>query len=57
MGSEDGIVSVLDTSLSSSVKNEFHAHKNAIFDIAWMPETNDKVNITNCSGLSMYSTT
>ena len=45
MGSEDGIVSVLDTSLSSSVKNEFHAHRNAIFDIAWMPETDDKVNL------------
>ena len=43
MGSEDGIVSVLDTSETSSVKNEFPAHENAIFDIAWMPGTDDKV--------------
>ena len=43
LGTEDGVVSLLDTSENSSVKNEFTAHENAIFDIAWMPGTDDKV--------------
>ena len=45
MGSEDGIVSILNTSTNSSVINEFSAHENAIFDIAWMPNADDKVLI------------
>ena len=43
IASEEGIISIIDTSSSSSVINEFNAHKNAIFDVAWMPETDDKV--------------
>lgn len=43
MGSEEGIISFLDTSRQSLVKNEFQAHQNAIFDIAWVPGTENKV--------------
>lgn len=44
MGSEEGIISFLDTSRQSLVKNEFQAHQNAIFDIAWVPGTENKVS-------------
>ena len=45
MGSEDGVISIVDTAKRSSVKTEFTAHENAIFDIAWVPRYDDKVSI------------
>ena len=45
MGSEEGIISLLDTSQTSLVKNEFQAHRNAIFDVAWVPGTENKVSL------------
>ena len=43
IATEEGTISLVNTSSSSSVINEFHAHRNAIFDVAWVPETDDKV--------------
>ena len=45
MGSEDGVISIVDTAKRSSVKTEFTAHENAIFDIAWVPRYDDKVSL------------
>ena len=45
MGSEDGVISIVDTAKRSSVNTEFTAHENAIFDIAWVPRYDDKVSI------------
>ena len=45
LGSEDGVISILDISKHSAVKTEFTAHENAIFDIAWMPGTEEKVRM------------
>ena len=44
MGSEDGVISIVDTAKRSSVNTEFTAHENAIFDIAWVPSYDDKVS-------------
>ena len=46
LANEDGRVSIVDTSEKSCVKTEFGAHQNAIFDLAWMPGSEQKVSRT-----------